>query len=233
MGTSDNYRTWRAALADAAKTDAETFRNAVADRFADAPSESDLSRQVTDAESALAVAKGMSADWSALRLDVVRLAVRHGFLAIKRGQRGATLKQEDVATLIGVSQPRVSQMLATIREEKAHADRLATLHAAAKTSGIDRESYADAARSIARNGTDEDVQRAAESLAKGKAPAALAPKASTLDTARLLATVERVVKMSTDVVDDSTDRDAVERACRAMETAIRNLRSAARVTAAA
>lgn len=213
---TEQSREWAKALRDAAK--AGTFPEALADRFADAPTEQALSHNVTVAQQALDTASAQAATWAAIRFDAVAIAHRTGALG-----KGRAFTQTTLAKVLGLTQGRVSQILAVVREEDRVATQRKRMADAAKVGKVDDDNLGSVLANIARNGTEEDVTAAVQTLESGKVPGKV-ERATVLDPKALATLVERVVRMSSLPISSDTDTDAVERAAKALALAAENIR---------
>jgi transcriptional regulator with XRE-family HTH domain len=177
---------------------------------------------VTKAEAALKASKVQAQTFARLRFEAVALAYSTG----RVGPKAMYPNQRALAKALGMTQGRVSQILKAQTEAEAVKARKTALKAAAKAGGVGEvEGISSTLHAIATDGTPEDITEAVKALEAGRIPSG---PARTLDTEALLKAVERVVTMSGEVVNVTTDRDAIERAVKMLTTARANLSASIR-----
>lgn len=189
----------------------------------------DGAHDVEQATKALQTAKASAATYARLRFDAVALAYSTG--RVGRGKMYGG--QRDLAKALGMTQPRVSQILASQVENERISQNKRTLRDAAKQGGVsDVEGLSGVIHAIATDADTPTFREHVAALTAGKVPVHVATVGE-MDTDALVRLAERVLTLSGAVVTDATDRDAIARAIAMLTTAANNLRTSAKVTASA
>jgi DNA-binding MarR family transcriptional regulator len=175
---------------------------------------------VQEATDALKRAKDTAATFARLRFDAVALAYSTG----RVGKGAMYPNQRALASALGMTQGRVSQILKAQSEAEAVRERKSALKDAAKQGGVsDVEGISSTLHHIATDGTPAEIAEAVEALSAGRIPSG---PAKTLDVEALVKATERLLTMSGEVINVETDRDAVERVVKMLTTARANLSAA-------
>lgn len=180
----------------------------------------DGAKAVEDAKATLATATENAKTFARIRFDAVALA----YSTERVGSGRMYPNQRALAKALGMTQPRVSQIVAAQRDAERVATVKATLRAAAKAGAVDTsiDGLSSVLHSIAKDGTSEDVAAAVATLTAGALPVAVTV-VQAMDTDALVKAAERLLVLSGGLIDASTDRDAVARVGAMMAQANRNL----------